>query len=52
MAGAILIIICLVVIVPVAVIISGGVLAAVIGTVLKINGEKTHEGSELIELNN
>jgi hypothetical protein len=52
MAGAILIIIVLVAIVPVLVIVSGGVLAAVIGTVLKINGDKTHEGSELIDLNN
>jgi hypothetical protein len=52
MAGAILIIIVLVAIIPVLVIVSGGVLAGVIGTVLKINGDKTHEGSELIDLNN
>ena len=52
MAGAILIIIVLVAIIPVLVIISGGVLAGVIGTMLKINGDKTHEGSELIDLNN
>jgi hypothetical protein len=52
MAGAILIIIVLVAVIPVLVIVSGGVLAGVIGTALKINGDKTHEGSELIDLNN
>jgi hypothetical protein len=52
MAGAILIIVVLVVVVPVLVIVSGGVVAGLIGTALKVNGEKTHEGSELIELNN
>jgi hypothetical protein len=52
MAGAILIIIVLVAVIPVLVIISGGVLAGLIGTALKVNGEKTHEGSELIDLNN
>jgi hypothetical protein len=52
MAGAILIIIVLLAIIPVLVIVSGGVLAALIGTALKINGDKTHEGSELIGLNN
>jgi hypothetical protein len=52
MAGAILIIIVLVAVIPVLVIISGGVVAGLIGTALRANGEKTHEGSELIELNN
>ena len=49
--GPALIVIALLVVIPVAVIISGGVLAAIIGTTLKINGEKTHEGSELLETN-
>jgi hypothetical protein len=51
MLGAILMLIALFVVVPVGVIISGGIAAGVIGTTLKINGEKTHEGSELIETN-
>jgi len=51
MGGALLVVIALVLVIPVAVIISGGILAGVIGTVLKVNGEKTHAGSELIELN-
>ena len=51
MFGAIVILVTLLVVIPVAVIISGGVLAGVIGTVLKINGDKTHEGSELLETN-
>jgi hypothetical protein len=51
MVGAVIIVILLVVVVPVAVIASGGVLAAIIGAVLKSNGEKTHEGSELLDTN-
>jgi hypothetical protein len=51
MLGAILMLIALFVVVPVGVIISGGIAAGVIGTTLKINGEKTHEGSELLETN-
>jgi hypothetical protein len=51
MAGAILLVIVLVIVIPVLVIISGGILAGIIGTTLKVNGEKTHPGSELIELN-
>jgi len=51
MGGAIAVVIALVVVIPIAVIMTGGILAAVIGTLLKINGEQEHEGSELIELN-
>ncbi len=51
MGGAIAVVIALVIVVPVAVIISGGILAAIMGTLLKMNAEKEHEGSELIELN-
>ena len=51
MAGAIIIIVLLVVVIPVGVIISGGVAAGFIGHLLRRNAETTHEGSELIELN-
>lgn len=51
MAGAVLMVIALVIVLPVLTIASGGVLAGLIGASLKRNGEKTHEGSELIELN-
>ena len=51
MIGPILIVIALVLVIPVAVIISGGILAGVIGATLKKNGEATHKGSELVELN-
>ena len=30
---------------------TGGVVAAILGWALKENGEQTHEGSELIDLN-
>jgi len=51
MAGAVVIVIALVIALPVAFFVSGGVLAAIIGAALKINGEKSHEGSELIATN-
>ncbi len=51
MAGAIAVVIALILVIPVAVIISGGILAAVMGTLLKIDAEKRNEGSELIDLN-
>jgi len=51
MAGAIAVIIALVVVIPVAVIMSGGILAAVMGTLLKVDAEKRNEGSELLDLN-
>jgi hypothetical protein len=41
----------LVIVLPVVIIVSGGVLAAVIGAVLRDNGEKSHPGSELIATN-
>ncbi len=50
-AGGIIIAIVLVLVLPVAIILGGGVAAAAIGAVLKANGERTHEGSELIALN-
>jgi hypothetical protein len=51
MAGAVVIVIALVIALPIAFFVSGGVIAAVMGAALKINGEKTHEGSELIATN-
>ena len=51
MIGAILLIVAIVIVIPVTVLISGGVAAAVIGHFLRQEGEVSHEGSELIELN-
>jgi hypothetical protein len=51
MVGAVIIVVLLVIVIPVGVLISGGVLSGIIGAVLKKNGEDTHEGSELIETN-
>jgi hypothetical protein len=51
MAGGIVMVVLLVVVIPVAVIISGGILAGIIGWALTANGEKSNEGSELIETN-
>jgi len=51
MGGAVAVVIALVVVIPIALIISGGVLAGLIGAALKVNGERTHAGSELVELN-
>jgi hypothetical protein len=41
----------LVVVLPVLVMLSGSLVAGILGWVLKDNGEATHEGSELIDLN-
>ena len=51
MIGAVIIAIVLVIAIPVAVLMSGGVAAAVIGHFLKEEGEASHPGSELIDLN-
>ena len=51
MLGAVIIVLVVVVVLPVLLMMSGGVYAAVLGWALKDNGEKTHEGSELIDLN-
>jgi hypothetical protein len=50
-AGAILIAIAVVFVVPVAVIMSGVVAAAVLGEFFVGDAQARHEGSELIELN-
>jgi hypothetical protein len=51
MAGAILIAIVLVVVIPVAVCTSGAVVAALLGWSLKEDADARNEGSELISLN-
>lgn len=51
MSGAIIIVVVLVIAIPVAVIISGLVIAALLGWSLKDTVEHDHEGSELVELN-
>ena len=51
MFGVIVVLLAILVVIPVGVLLSGGVVAGVIGFFLKSNGEKTHEGSELIETN-
>ena len=51
MAGAVLMAIVLVVVIPVAVCMSGAVLAALLGWSLKDEANARNEGSELIDLN-
>lgn len=51
MEGAFLIAVVLLVVIPVGVLISGGIASAILGTLLKNEGEKSHPGSELIETN-
>jgi len=49
--GAVIIVIVVVVALPVAYLVTGAVLSAVMGWALRANGEDTHPGSELTELN-
>ena len=51
MLGGILMAFVLVVVIPVAVMMTGPVIAAALGWSLQKNAEATHEGSELIALN-
>ncbi|MFN8049932.1 MAG: hypothetical protein U0Q22_00660 [Acidimicrobiales bacterium] len=51
MVGAVLVVIALLVVVPVGVLMSGGVLAGVIGFFVQKDVDEQHEGSELIDLN-
>jgi hypothetical protein len=50
MVGAVIIVVVLVVVIPVAVIVSGGMLAGIIGTAVKADADRTHAGSELIDI--
>lgn len=51
MPGALIIAVVLLVVIPVSVILTGAVVAGILGWALKENGDATHEGSELIDLN-
>ncbi|HKY68776.1 MAG TPA: hypothetical protein VJM49_20480 [Acidimicrobiales bacterium] len=51
MLGAVLMILVLVVVIPVAVMMTGPVIAAALGWALKDDAEARNEGSELIALN-
>lgn len=50
MVGPIVILVVLLVAIPVAVAMSGAVVAGILGWALTDNAEATHEGSELVEL--
>ena len=50
MVGGIIIAVVLLLVFPVAIIMSGGVLAAIIGTVTKNSVDGQHEGTEALEL--
>jgi len=49
--GAVIIVLVIVVILPVTYLITGGVVAAIVGWALKANGEDTHPDSELTACN-
>ena len=51
MLGPLIIVVVLVVAIPVGVIISGGIMAVVLGHGLRKEGEYRNEGSELLDLN-
>ena len=51
MLGAIILTVVIVLVLPSAILISGGVGAAVLGHFLKSEAEERHAGSELIDLN-
>ena len=51
MLGALVLAALIVVVIPVSVAMTGGIVAALLGWLLKENGEATHPGSELIDLN-
>lgn len=51
MLGPIIIVLVIVVAIPVAIMMTGAVVAGILGWALRENGEAVNEGSELIELN-
>jgi hypothetical protein len=51
MLGPILLALAILVVIPVSVMMGLGVVAAILSSALTGNGEATHEGSELIDLN-
>lgn len=50
MLGAIIIAVIIVIAIPVSIMMTGAIVAGILGWSLKDNGEATHEGSELIDL--
>jgi hypothetical protein len=50
MLGPIVLVVILLVAIPVSVMMTGAVVAGLLGWTLKENGEATHEGSELIDI--
>ena len=50
MAGAVIIVLVVVIALPVTIMMSGALAAALIGTTAKADAEARHEGSELVEL--
>ena len=50
MFGAVLVAIALLIVIPVSVIMSGGVLAGVISYFVQADVDPTHEGSEILDL--
>lgn len=50
MAGAIVIVLVLLVAIPVAVMMSGAIVAAIIGFALQRDGDARYDGSELLDL--
>ena len=50
MLGAIIIAVIIVIAIPVSIMMTGAIVAGILGWSLKDNGEATHEGSELINL--
>ena len=50
MLGAVIIVVVVVIVLPVGMLMSGGVAAGIIGHFLKEEGEASHPGSELIDL--
>ena len=51
MVGVVLIVLVLVVVLPVAFLIGGAVIAALLGQSLHADARRRHEGSELLDLN-
>ncbi len=51
MIGVAIIVVVLVAVIPVGVLISGGVVSALLGYFLKDEGETSHAGSELVDTN-
>lgn len=50
MLGAVIIAVIILIAIPVSIMMTGAIVAGILGWSLKDNGEATHEGSELIEL--